>query len=206
METPIPDPTATPAVVSSRAARSALSRWAVENPKAFSGLWFAAAAGLLVGQALFALPVLVAQARSIGGLAAWQWGAFALAYVYVAPLLLALILGSVLGGPIIVPGFTDGWAPAARGMLVGVGSLVAWLLMGTMTLRSMPGFASASRSEAPPGAAEAAGLVLLPVPFLLVAAVGAGAGFVLHTLMPRGSKEKAAEARQAAEVHSGRIE
>jgi len=205
-EAPIPDPTDTPAVVSTRAARSALSRWAVENPKAFSGLWFAAAAGLLVGQALFALPVLVAQARTIGGLAAWQWGAFALAYVYVAPLLLALILGFVLGAPIIVPGFTDGWAPAARGMLVGVGSLVAWLLMGTMTLRLMPGFASASGSEAPPGAAEAAGLVLLPVPFLLVAAVGACAGFVLHTLMPRGPKEETAEARQAVEVHSRRIE
>lgn len=182
-----------------------MSTWAADNPKAFSGLWFAASAALLVGQALFALPVLVAQARSIGGLAAWQWGTFALAYVYVAPLLLALILGSVLGGPIIVPGFTDGWGPAARGMLVGVGSLVVWLLMGTMTVRLMLGFASASAGEAPPGAAEAVALVLLPVPFALVAAVGAGAGFVLHALVPRRSDMTTAEERQAEEVDSRRV-
>ncbi len=176
----------------------------MENPKAFSGLWFAAAAGLLVGQALFALPVLVAQARLIGGLAAWQWGAFALAYVYLAPLLLALILGSLLGGVIVVPGFPDGWAPAARGMLVGVGSLVIWLLVGSMMVRLMPGYASAAGAEAPPGAAEAIGLVLLPVPFLLVAAVGACAGFMLHSLVPQASNTTIAEGRQAVEVHSRR--
>ena len=176
----------------------------MENPKAFSGLWFAAAAGLLVGQALFALPVLVAQARSIGGLAAWQWGAFVLAYVYIAPVLVALILGSAFGGSIVVPGFADGWASAARGMLVGVGSLAVWLLIGTTIVQQMPGYTSAAGSESPPGAAEAAGLVLLPIPFLLVAAVGAGAGYVLHALAPRVSNKTSAEEMQTMEVHSSR--
>jgi hypothetical protein len=173
---------------------------------AFSGLWFAAAAALLVSQALIFLPALVVEARAIGGPAAWQWGAFALGCVYLAPPFLALILGSLLGGPIVAPGFPDGWAPAGRGMLVGVGSLVVWLLIGSLVLRSMSGTSLAGGSEAPPGAAEAVGLVLLPVPFLMVAAVGAIAGFLLHALVPRGSNKTIADARQAEEVHSRRAE
>jgi hypothetical protein len=203
-EAPIPDPSGTPGIRTSPAARPRLSRWAAENPRAFSGLWFAAAAGLLTGQALFALPVLVA--RSIGGLAAWQWGAFALAYVYLAPLLLALILGSMIGGSIVVPGFPDGWAPAVRGMLVGLGSLAIWLLLGSMMVRLMPGFSSAAGGEAPPGAAEAVGLILLPVPFLIVAAIGAGAGFVLHSVVPRRSDTTMTEGRQTEEVDSRRVD
>ncbi len=176
----------------------------MDDPKAFSGLWFAAAAGLLVGQALFALPVLVAQARSIGGLAAWQWGTFALAYVYIAPVLVALILGSALGGSIVDPGCADGWAPAARGMLVGVGSLAVWLLIGTTIVQMTPGYSLAAVGEAPPGAAEAVGLILLPVPFLIVAAFGAGAGYLLHALAPRSSDRPSTEEMHTMEVHSSR--
>ena len=206
MEARIADPVKPSPTGALLAPRTGAAKWAVENPMAFSGLWFAAAAGLLVGQALIFLPALVAEARAIGGPAAWQWGAFALAYAYLAPLLLALILGSLLGGPIVVPGFSDGWAPAARGMLVGVGSLVVWLLIGTLALRSMSGTYLAGGSDAPPGAAEAVGLVLLPVPFLMVAAVGGIAGFLLHALVPQGSNKTIADGRQAKEVHSGGAE
>jgi len=202
MEARIADPVKPSPTGALLAPRTGAAKWAVENPIAFSGLWFAAAAGLLVGQALVFLPTLVAEARAIGGPAAWQWGAFALAYVYIAPPLLALVLGSLLGGTIVVPGFPDGWASAVRGMLVGVGSLVVWLLIGSLVLRSISGTALAGGSEAPPGAAEAVGLVLLPVPFLIVAAVGAIAGFLLHALVPRGPNKTTAAGRRAEEVHS----
>ena len=171
---------------------------------AFAGLWFAAAAGLLVGQALIFLPALLAEARAVGGLAAWQWGAFALAYVYLAPPLLALILGSLLGASIIVPGFPDGWAPAARGMMVGVGSLAVWALVGSLVMRSMTGYPLAAASEAPPGAAEAVWLVLLSVPSLMVSAIGAIAGFLLHALVPHRANRASGDGRQADEVHSRR--
>jgi len=171
---------------------------------AFAGLWFTAAAGLLVGQALNFLPALLVEARAVGGLAAWQWGAFALAYVYLAPLLLALILGSLLGASIVVPGFPDGWAPAARGMLVGVGSLAVWALVGSLVMRSMTGYSLAVGSEAPPGATEAVGLVLLPVPFLMVSAVGAIAGFLLHALVPHRANRTSGVGRHVHEVHSRR--
>jgi len=171
---------------------------------AFAGVWFAAAAGLLSGQVLIFLPTLLAEARAIGGLTGWQWGAFALAYVYLAPLLLALILGSLLGASIVVPGFPDGWAPAARGMLVGVGSLAVWVLVGSLVMRSMTGYSLAGGSDGPPGAAEAVGLVLLPVPFLMVSAVGAIAGFLLHALVPHRANRTSGDGRQADEVHSRR--
>jgi hypothetical protein len=171
---------------------------------AFAGLWFTAAAGLLVGQALIFLPALLVEARAVGGLAAWQWGAFALAYVYLAPLLLALILGSLLGASIVVPGFPDGWAPAARGMLVGVGSLAVWALVGSLVMRSMTGYSLAVGSEAPPGATEAVGLVLLSVPSLMVSAVGAIAGFLLHALVPHRANKASGDGRHVHEVHSRR--
>ena len=171
---------------------------------AFSGLWFATAAGLLVGQVLFALPALVAQARLTGGLVAWQWGASALGTVYLAPPLLALVFGALLGAPIVVPGCPDGWASAARGALVGVLSLAAWLVMVTLLVESWAASWPTGSSEAPPEAFEAAGYLLLPVPFLLVAGVGACAGLLLHALVPRASKRAAAGVGQAQEVDSRR--
>lgn len=171
---------------------------------AFSGLWFAAAAGILVGQASFALPALVAQARWIGGLAGWQWGVYALGTVYLAPPLLALIFGSLLGAAIVVPGCPDGWAPAARGALIGMLSLAAWFAMLTQLVRFLAASSPTGSGEAPPEAFEAAGYLLLPVPFLLVAGVGATAGFLLHALVHQGSNTTTADKRHVDEVDSRR--
>ncbi len=185
MEARIPDPVASSWTGGLAVPLSSLSKWAVENPMAFSGLWFGAAAAFLVGQALIFLPALVAEARAIGGPAAWQWGAFALAYVYIAPPLLALVLVELSSaGRSSCRDCPDGWAPAVRGAAVGVGSLVAWLSDRHRVAEVDVRRRSAGGREAPPGAAEAAALVLLPVPFLIVAAVGAIAGFLLHALVP----------------------
>jgi hypothetical protein len=157
-----------------------------------------------VGQAAFAVPALVAQARLIGGLAAWQWGAYALGTIYLAPPLLALLFGSMLGTSIVSPGFPDGWEPSGRGALIGGLSLAAWLGMVTLLVQSLAAFWPTGSGETPPEAFEAAGYILLTVPFVLAAGVGACAGFLLHAVRPRGSMGSAADVGQAHEVDSRR--
>jgi hypothetical protein len=204
VEAPIPDPAAQAAAKASPHHTTGLSRWARENPAAFAGLWFAGAAGLLAAQALIFLPTLVAEARELGGASAWRVGAVALAHVYLSPSLLALVLGSFLGASVVSPGYPDGQAPAVRGALVGAISLVIWVLIGTALLHAWSIGALVETSEAPLGAAAAVGLVLLLllVPFLIVSAVGAGAGYLLHALTARSPRAEASGAGQPARLES----
>lgn len=155
-------------------------------------------AGLLVGQLLFALPAVMMQARLIGGSGMWLWGAQALAIVYVAPVLLALAFGSIVGGAIVVPGFADPWPAVGRGVLVGVLSMAGWLGLLTLLVRSLAVAWPGGSSEAPPQAFEAAGYLILPIPFLVVGILGGGAGALLHTLVPKGSRPTQARSRASA--------
>jgi len=113
-----------------------------------------------------------------------------LAHVYLSPVLLALVVGSLLGGTIVSPGLPNGWAAAVRGSAIGVISLLAWAFLGAVILVSLAGHVPPTASEAPPGAAEAAAVVLLPVPLGLAAGVGACAGYLLHALLD-GSRHRA---------------
>jgi len=201
MEALIPDSAASSTLKALPPSRFDLSRWARENPAGFAGLWFAAAAGLLAARALVFLPTLVVSAWSSGGAAGRQVGAVAVAYVCFSPSLLALMVGSLLGGSIVSPGHPDGWAPAARGASIGAVSLVVWLLMGTALLRLLSASIFGGWGELPPGAAEAVGLVLFG-PFLIVTAVGAGAGYLLHVLIGRSSREEPSSTGQQARLES----
>lgn len=144
-------------------------------------------AGLLVGELRFALPAVVAQARLIGGASGWLWGLQALATVYLAPVLLALIFGAALGAEIVVPGLANPWPAVTRGALVAIYSLGGWLLLLTLLARSLAGAWPVGSSEAPPQAFEAAGYLLLPIAFLVVGSLGGGAGFLLHARAPKGT-------------------
>lgn len=203
MEAPIPDPAARAAVKAP--SYTGLSRWARENPAAFAGLWFASAAGLVTGQALHILPGLVAEARALGGLAAWQWGAFALGYVYVAPVLLALLMGTLLGGPIVACECPDGRDPAVRGALIGAGSLAAWLVMAPLLVKPLVAASPLAPGIALPAEWGAAGLLLLSVPFLLVAGIGGAAGFLLHALFKGAQQPSSDTGRGSTGVESGRV-
>jgi hypothetical protein len=194
MEAPIPDSAARAATKAP--SQAGLSRWARENPDAFAGLWFATAAGLVTGQALHILPGLVAEARALGGLVAWQWGAFALGYVYVAPVLLALLMGTLLGGPIVAGGYPDGRDTAVRGTLIGASSLAAWLVMAPLLVRPLIAASPMTAGNAFRAEWGAAGLLLLCIPFLLVVGIGGAAGFLLHALFtgaPRLSSDTGRE-------------
>lgn len=174
-----------PVVQTHHASRSGLERWAMANPMVVAGLWFAAVAGTLVGQLLFALPAVVAQARLVGGLAGWLWGTQAVATVYLAPLLLAWVFGSLIGAAIVLPGLADAWVAAARGALIAILGMAAWLAMLTWLVRSLTASWPAGSSEAPPDAFQAAGYILLPIPFLVVGIFGGGAGYLLHAIVPK---------------------
>ncbi len=113
-----------------------------------------------------------------------------------------MVVGSFLGASIVSPGCPDVWAPAVRGAAVGVISLVVWILIGSALLHSWSVGASGSAAEAPPGAAEAAALVLLPLPFLIVSAVGAGAGYLLHALFARSPRAEPSVAGEQARLES----
>ena len=158
---------------------------------AFAGLWFAGAAGLLSAQALPILPGIVAEARTLEGLAAWQVGAFALGHVYLSPALLALVTGCLLGEQIIAPGCGDGWAAAVRGAVIAAISTLAWVLMAAVLLSLMGALAPTGAPDTPPGTLEV--VVVIIVALLLAVAIpcGAAAGYLLHALFdgshPRGS-------------------
>lgn len=176
------EPDVTTAIVAPCVSRSGLGRWAVANPSACAGLWFAGAAALLSGQALVFLPGLLAEARTGGGVAAWQMGAIALAHVYLSPALLALVLGAQWGAPIVRSGMREGPAAALRGALVGLSSLLAWALMGGCLYRALAGSVAETVASLP-ASIIIGGLVLLPIPFVVVGLIGAGAGHLLHALV-----------------------
>jgi hypothetical protein len=123
-------------------------------------------------------------------------------HVYISPSLLALVLGTFLGAEVVSPGYPDGQAPAVRGALVGAISLMIWLLIGNALLHAWSIGAIVETSEAPLGAAAVVGLVLLPVPFLIVSALGPGAGYLLHALFARSPRAEPSVAGEQAGLES----
>jgi hypothetical protein len=113
-----------------------------------------------------------------------------------------LVLGSFLGARIVSPGYPDGQAPAVHGALVGGISLVIWLLIGSVLLHAWSVDTMLETSEAPPGTSAAVGLILLPVPFLIVSAAGAGAGYLLHALFVQSPRTEPGIVGQQARLES----
>jgi hypothetical protein len=157
---------------------------------AFAGLWFAGAAGLLSAQALLLLPGLVAEARTLDGLAAWQVGAVTLGHVYLSPALLALVTGCLLGEQIIAPGCGDGWAAAVRGAVIAAISTLAWALMAAVLLRFTSALAPAGAINTPPGTQEVVALIVVALLLAVAIPCGAAAGYLLHALFD-GSRHRA---------------
>jgi hypothetical protein len=154
----------------------------LENPGAFAGLWFAGAAGLLSAQAFLLLPALVAEARTLKGLATWQVGAVTLGHVYLSPALLALVTGCLLGGQIIAPGCGDGWAAAVRGAAIAAISTLAWALMAAGLLGFTTALAPAGAIGTPPGTLELSALIVVALLLAVATPCGAAAGYLLHAL------------------------
>jgi len=180
--------------------RSGLARWVAENPMAFAGLWFATAAGLLSAQALPMLPGLVAEARTLDGLAAWQVGAVTLGHVYLSPALLALVTGCLLGEQIIAPGCGDGWAAAVRGAVIAASSTLAWALMAAGLLRFTSALAPVGANDTPPGTQEVVALIVVALLLAVSIACGAAAGYLLHALFAGSSPRGGSEAKTGSEV------
>jgi hypothetical protein len=184
----------------SPAQMSVVSRWARENPAAFAGLWFAAAAGLMATHLLRFLPGILVHAYSLGGTEAWTWGALGLGYVYVMPGLLALLVAMPLGRPIVARTEPHGWDAALRGALIGTGSFSVWLLMGPVLLR--PLLSEPVRMVGVPmlSAWGAVGLLWLLAVHLLVACIGGWVGFLLHVFCRGKPKQLVVAASQAGRV------
>jgi hypothetical protein len=172
---------------------------------AFAGLWFAGAAGLLSAQALPLLPGLIAEARMLDGLAAWQAGALAFAQVYISPALLALVMGCLLGEPIIAPGCGNGWAAAVRGAVIAAISTLAWLLTGVVLLRFTSALAPAGAIESAPGAQEVFVLIIAALLLAVTVLCGAAAGYLLHALFD-GSEPGSSSRVEAGKDAESRME
>jgi hypothetical protein len=192
----------TTAVVAPCESRSGLGRWAAANPTAFAGLWFAGAASLLSAHALLLLPGLVAEARTLGGLAAWQVGAVTLGHVYLSPALLALVTGCLLGGPIIAPGCGEGWAAAVRGAVIAAIIALTWALMAAGLLGFTSALAPAGSSDTPAGALEVFALTVVALLLAVAIPCGAAAGYLLHALFAGPSPGGGREAESGTEAGS----
>ena len=169
---------------------------------AFAGLWFAGAAGLLSAQALLLLPGLVAEARTLDGLAAWQVGAVTLGHVYLSPALLALVTGCLLGEKIIAPGFGDGWAAAVRGAVIAAISALSWALMAAVLLRFTSARAPAGVIDAPPGTQEVVAVIVVALLLAVAIPCGAAAGYLLHALFDGSGLRAGGEAETGKQAIS----
>ncbi len=172
---------------------------------AFAGLWFAGAAGLLSAQALPLLPGLVAEARTLDGLAAWQVGAVTLGHVFLSPALLGLVTGCLLGEQIIAPGCGDGWVAAARGAVIGAISTLAWVLMAAVLLRFTSALAPAGAIDTPPGTQEVVALIVVALLLAVAILCGAAAGYLLHALF-NGSRQRSGGVAETGDEGGSKME
>ena len=183
---------------------AALLQWAQENPAAFAGLWFAAVATLLATRLLTFLPGIVAQAYSIGGTEGWASGAMGVGYAYVAPGLLALVIGMPLGKPIVEGSEPHGWEAALRGALIGTACFSLWLLLAPLLARPILPESLWTAGYPVPGLWVRIGLAWLLLAHLVMAGIGGWAGFLLRVFCKKSPQPLADEVAGAGRVESRR--